>query len=185
MWQIRWNNSDLRTGTNPFIRRELLFPRSVRIAHCPATFRRSTNLCKPRAHPITTDGDGRRFLNLVEQLANGAVAAGVTHIDSSFVSSASTTTTRRFDKGGEEFYDQISALIKSARGSNPDAALYWMARMIDGGVDVRFLARCIVILASEEVGNADPHALGSAPFAQRSHPAHSRPWLQEKLPLCA
>jgi putative ATPase len=85
--------------------------------------------------------------------------AGVTQIDSSFVSTASAATTRRFDKGGDEFYDQISALIKSARGSDPDAALYWMARMIDGGVDVRYLARRIVILASEEVGNADPRAL--------------------------
>ncbi|WP_168794047.1 replication-associated recombination protein A [Paraburkholderia aromaticivorans] len=105
------------------------------------------------------DGDGRKFLNLVEQLANAATAAGRTRIDAGFVSTASATTTRRFDKGGEEFYDQISALIKSARGSDPDAALYWMARMIDGGVDVRYLARRIVILASEEVGNADPRAL--------------------------
>lgn len=105
------------------------------------------------------DGDGGRFLNLVEQLAAAAVAAGKMHIDGEFVRTASAATTRRFDKGGEEFYDQISALIKSARGSDPDAALYWMARMIDGGVDVRYLARRIIILASEEVGNADPRAL--------------------------
>ncbi|MDE1179983.1 replication-associated recombination protein A [Paraburkholderia sp.] len=105
------------------------------------------------------DGDGRKFLNLVEQLANAASSAGITRIDSGFVAGASAATTRRFDKGGEAFYDQISALIKSARGSDPDAALYWMARMIDGGVDVRYLARRIVILASEEVGNADPRAL--------------------------
>jgi putative ATPase len=85
------------------------------------------------------------------------------------VSSASAATTRRFDKGGEEFYDQISALIKSARGSDPDAALYWMARMIDGGVDVRYLARRIIILASEEVGNADPRALQVAVSAAEAY----------------
>ncbi|MFM0224369.1 replication-associated recombination protein A [Paraburkholderia dipogonis] len=115
------------------------------------------------------DGDGRKFLNLVEQLANAATAAGLTRIDASFVSTASATTTRRFDKGGEEFYDQISALIKSARGSDPDAALYWMARMIDGGVDVRYLARRIIILASEEVGNADPRALQVAVNAAEAY----------------
>ncbi|MFM0171042.1 replication-associated recombination protein A [Paraburkholderia sediminicola] len=115
------------------------------------------------------DGDGRKFLNLVEQLANAATAAGLTRIDTSFVSTASATTTRRFDKGGEEFYDQISALIKSARGSDPDAALYWMARMIDGGVDVRYLARRIIILASEEVGNADPRALQVAVNAAEAY----------------
>ena len=115
------------------------------------------------------DGDGRKLLNLVEQLAGAAVAAGITQIDSGFVSKASAVTTRRFDKGGEAFYDQISALIKSARGSDPDAALYWMARMIDGGVDVRYLARRIVILASEEVGNADPRALQVAVNAAEAY----------------
>lgn len=115
------------------------------------------------------DGDGRKFLNLVEQLANAAKAAGVTRIDSGFVGTASAASTRRFDKGGEAFYDQISALIKSARGSDPDAALYWMARMIDGGVDVRYLARRIIILASEEVGNADPRALEVAVNAAQAY----------------
>jgi putative ATPase len=105
------------------------------------------------------DGDGRKFLSLLEQLANAAVAAGTTRIDGNFVMAASAATTRRFDKGGEVFYDQISALIKSARGSDPDAALYSRARMIDGGVDVRYLARRIIVLASEEVGNAAPRAL--------------------------
>jgi putative ATPase len=115
------------------------------------------------------DGDGRKFLNLLEQLANAATAARVTRIDSHFVGTASAVTTRRFDKGGEAFYDQISALIKSARGSDPDAALYWMARMIDGGVDVRYLARRIIILASEEVGNADPRALEVAVNAAEAY----------------
>lgn len=115
------------------------------------------------------DGDGRKFLNLLEQLANAALAAGVARIDNRFVRKASATTIRRFDKGGEAFYDQISALIKSARGSDPDAALYWMARMIDGGVDVRYLARRIIILASEEVGNADPRALQVAVNAAEAY----------------
>jgi putative ATPase len=105
------------------------------------------------------DGDGRRFLGHLEQLTNAARAAGVTSVNEEFVRHSSSVTTRRFDKGGEEFYDQISALIKSCRGSDPDAALYWMARMVDGGVDVRYLARRIIVLASEEVGNADPRAL--------------------------
>ncbi|OTI51431.1 recombination factor protein RarA, partial [Pseudomonas aeruginosa] len=69
-------------------------------------------------------------------------------------------TRRRFDKGGEAFYDQISALHKSVRGSNPDAALYWFARMLDGGCDPLYIARRVVRMASEEVGNADPRALG-------------------------
>jgi putative ATPase len=115
------------------------------------------------------DGDGRKFLNLVEQLASAAAAAGVACVDARFVSTASAATTRRFDKGGEAFYDQISALIKSARGSDPDAALYWMARMIDGGVDVRYLARRIIVLASEEVGNADPRALQVAVNAAEAY----------------
>lgn len=115
------------------------------------------------------DGDGRKFLNLVERLSGAASAAGITHVDAGFVQTASASTTRRFDKGGEEFYDQISALIKSARGSDPDAALYWMARMIDGGVDVRYLARRIIILASEEVGNADPKALQVAVNAAEAY----------------
>jgi len=69
---------------------------------------------------------------------------------------------RRFDKGGDEFYDQISALHKSVRGSDPDAALYWLARMIDGGCDMAYLARRIVRMASEDIGNADPRALALA-----------------------
>lgn len=105
------------------------------------------------------DGDGRRFLGLLEQLANAAETAGVKVVTAEFIRTASPVTARRFDKGGEEFYDQISALIKAARGSDPNAALYWMARMVDGGVDVRYLARRIIVLASEEVGNADPRAL--------------------------
>ena len=103
------------------------------------------------------DGDARRLLNLLE-IAADLVEDGGT-IDTALVSDLLNDTRRRFDKGGEAFYDQISALHKSVRGSNPDASLYWFARMIDGGCDPLFLARRIVRMASEEVGNADPRAL--------------------------
>ncbi len=83
------------------------------------------------------DGDARRFLNLLEQCQTAAGAAGVTRIDADFVQNALTLNSRRFDKGGDNFYDQISALHKSVRGSHPDAALYWLTRMLDGGADPR------------------------------------------------
>ena len=86
------------------------------------------------------DGDARRFLNLLEQCQTAAGAAGVTHIDAAFIENALTLNARRFDKGGDNFYDQISALHKSVRGSDPDAALYWLARMLDGGADARYLS---------------------------------------------
>ncbi len=105
------------------------------------------------------DGDARRFLNLLEQADNAASSAGVQHIDAAFVENAMTLNARRFDKGGDNFYDQISALHKSVRGSNPDGALYWFCRMIDGGADPRYLARRIVRMAWEDIGLADPRAL--------------------------
>lgn len=105
------------------------------------------------------DGDARRFLNLLEQADNAASSAGITRIDSAFVENAMTLNARRFDKGGDNFYDQISALHKSVRGSNPDGALYWFCRMIDGGADPRYLARRIVRMAWEDIGLADPRAL--------------------------
>ena len=103
------------------------------------------------------DGDGRRLLNLLENaadLAEDGSAIGVELLHNLLGDSR-----RRFDKGGEAFYDQISALHKSVRGSNPDAALYWYARMIDGGCDPLYLARRVVRMASEDIGNADPRAL--------------------------
>ncbi len=103
------------------------------------------------------DGDARRLLNLVE-IAADLVDDGGT-IDTALVGDLLNDTRRRFDKGGEAFYDQISALHKSVRGSDPDASLYWFARMIDGGADPLFLARRVVRMASEEIGNADPRAL--------------------------
>jgi putative ATPase len=102
------------------------------------------------------DGDARRLLNAVEILRN-ARPAGV--IGAAFVESALAKNLRRFDKGGEQFYDQISALHKSVRGSDPDASLYWLVRMLDGGADPLYLGRRIVRMATEDVGLADPRAL--------------------------
>ena len=104
------------------------------------------------------DGDGRRLINLVEQLAVAARIAGVEQVDAGFAARALSPSLRRFDKGGEAFYDQISALHKSVRGSDPDASLYWFARMLDGGADPRYLARRIVRMAWEDIGLADPRA---------------------------
>ena len=101
------------------------------------------------------DGDARRALNVLEvaaQLASGEVLP-------EHVREASGQSYRRFDKGGDAFYDQISALHKSVRGSAPDAALYWLARMLDGGCDPLYVARRLVRIASEDIGNADPRAL--------------------------
>jgi putative ATPase len=105
------------------------------------------------------DGDGRRLINLVEQLATAAAQARVESIDETFVDRTLTRARRRFDKGGDDFYDQISALHKSVRGSDPDAALYWMCRMLDGGADPRYLARRMIRMATEDIGLADPRAL--------------------------
>ena len=105
------------------------------------------------------DGDARRFLNLLEQTSTSARASGTTHITGEFVESALTLHARRFDKGGDNFYDQISALHKSVRGSHPDAALYWLCRMLDGGADAKYLSRRIVRMAWEDIGIADPRAI--------------------------
>ncbi len=105
------------------------------------------------------DGDARRLLNALEQLQTAAQTSSVRKIDIAFLDSTLAQSLRRFDKGGEAFYDQISALHKSVRGSNPDAALYWLVRMLDGGADPRYLARRIVRMAWEDVGLADPRAI--------------------------
>jgi len=104
------------------------------------------------------DGDGRRLVNLVEQLAVAATTAKMDQVDAGFAARALSPSLRRFDKGGEAFYDQISALHKSVRGSDPDASLYWFTRMLDGGADPRYLARRIVRMAWEDIGLADPRA---------------------------
>ncbi|WP_353201530.1 replication-associated recombination protein A [Polynucleobacter sp.] len=107
------------------------------------------------------DGDARRLLNLLEQIHNATSnpSASGKIIDQVFIENALSTQARRFDKGGDQFYDQISALHKSVRGSNPDAALYWLCRMLDGGVDPRYLSRRIVRMAWEDIGLADPRAM--------------------------
>lgn len=103
------------------------------------------------------DGDARRVLNLLEIAAD--LAADGSELSPELVAQAATGTLRRFDKGGEAFYDQISALHKSIRGSDPNAALYWLCRMLDGGCDPLYLARRLVRIASEDIGNADPRSL--------------------------
>jgi putative ATPase len=105
------------------------------------------------------DGDGRRLVNLVEQLAIAAADGGVTTLDTAFVERTIARSLRRFDKGGEAFYDQISALHKSVRGSDPDASLYWMCRMLDGGADPLYVGRRLIRMAVEDIGLADPRAL--------------------------
>ncbi len=105
------------------------------------------------------DGDARRLLNFVEGLLNAAAEAKIKQIDMTFLQSTMASKTRRFDKGGEAFYDQISALHKSVRGSNPDGALYWMQRMLDGGAEPLYVGRRLVRMAIEDIGLADPRAL--------------------------
>ncbi|MEJ2393117.1 MAG: replication-associated recombination protein A [Gammaproteobacteria bacterium] len=106
------------------------------------------------------DGDARRALNLLEIAADLATAEqGRLVIDETVLQDVLQQSLRRFDKGGEAFYDQISALHKSVRGSAPDAALYWYVRMLDGGCDPLYIARRVVRMATEDIGNADPRAL--------------------------
>mgnify|MGYP003576043414 CR=1 FL=1 len=109
------------------------------------------------------DGDARRLLNAYENLVG--MLGGVAEIDEPLLERSLGEQLRRYDKGGEQFYDTISALHKSVRGSDPDAALYWFVRMIDGGVDPRYASRRIVRMASEDIGLADPRALRIAPDA--------------------
>ncbi|TXH59342.1 MAG: replication-associated recombination protein A [Burkholderiaceae bacterium] len=103
------------------------------------------------------DGDARRLLNAYENLV--AMTGPVAEIDEAMLEKSLGEQLRRYDKGGEQFYDTISALHKAVRGSDPDAALYWFVRMLDGGVDPRYAARRIVRMASEDIGLADPRAL--------------------------
>ena len=117
------------------------------------------------------DGDARRLLNLLEQIRNASSSPGspIKVIDQLYIENALTVQARRFDKGGDQFYDQISALHKSVRGSNPDAALYWLCRMLDGGVDPRYLSRRIIRMAWEDIGLADPRAMQLANDAAQTY----------------
>ena len=105
------------------------------------------------------DGDARRLLNTLETVAVMAAAEQRTQVDDAWLLQILGEQLRRYDKGGEQFYDTISALHKSVRGSDPDAALYWLVRMLDGGAEPRYLARRLVRMASEDIGLADPRAL--------------------------
>ncbi|MDO9047396.1 MAG: replication-associated recombination protein A [Methylobacter sp.] len=105
------------------------------------------------------DGDARRLLNLLEIAVELAAAKGGQAVNEAIAKEVLSGGVRRFDNQGEEFYNQISALHKSVRGSSPDASLYWLCRMMDGGCDLAYLARRIVRMASEDIGNADPRAL--------------------------
>jgi len=105
------------------------------------------------------DGDARRLLNTLETLAMAAAQEKLPEITDAWLLKVLGERMRRYDKGGEQFYDTISALHKSVRGSDPDAALYWLVRMLDGGADPRYMARRLVRMASEDIGLADPRAL--------------------------
>ncbi|WP_350283884.1 replication-associated recombination protein A [Nitrosomonas sp.] len=105
------------------------------------------------------DGDARRLLNLLEQVQNAAGTEEIIKIDADYLSRVLARNVRQFDKSGDAFYDQISALHKSIRGSSPDAALYWLCRMLDGGADPRYIGRRLVRTATEDIGLADPRAL--------------------------
>jgi putative ATPase len=115
------------------------------------------------------DGDARRLINLVEQLQQTVRTQGITSVDRARIENTLNLNTRRFDKGGDQFYDQISALHKSVRGSHPDAALYWLCRMLDGGADPRYLARRIIRMAWEDIGLADPRAMQLANDAAQTY----------------
>jgi putative ATPase len=105
------------------------------------------------------DGDGRRFLNSIEQLDASARSHKQTQITLEFIKSTITRARTRFDKGGEQFYDLMSALHKSVRGSDPDASLYWFCRILEGGADPLYVGRRMIRMASEDIGLADPRAL--------------------------
>ena len=108
---------------------------------------------------LSADGDARRLLNLLEILADSIPSDHKGELNDDQIDSVLRQSYRTFDKGGEQFYDQISALHKSVRGSDPDASLYWFSRMIDGGCDPLYVARRVVRMATEDIGNADPRAL--------------------------
>ena len=130
-----------------------LIDRAVQTLGCPPFSSAAANRLAAYA-----DGDARRLLNAVESAAALAPPASA-EIDEVLLERALGAQLRRYDKGGEQFYDVISALHKSVRGSDPDAALYWLVRMLDGGVDARYIARRLIRMASEDIGLADPRAL--------------------------
>lgn len=131
------------------------------------------------------DGDARRLLNTLETLAMAAERERRGRIDDAWLLRVLGERMRRFDKGGEQFYDTISALHKSVRGSDPDAALYWLVRMLDGGADPRYLARRLIRMAAEDVGLADPRALRLALDAAEVYERLGSPEGELALAECA
>ena len=131
------------------------------------------------------DGDARRLLNTLETLAVAARAEKRALITDEWLLKVLGERLRRYDKGGEQFYDTISALHKSVRGSDPDAALYWLARMLDGGVDARYIARRLIRMASEDIGLADPRALRLALDAAEVYERLGSPEGELALAQCA
>ncbi|MDA7415623.1 replication-associated recombination protein A [Xenophilus arseniciresistens] len=130
------------------------------------------------------DGDARRLLNTLETLAVAAGAEKLQRIDDAWLLRVLGERMRRYDKGGEQFYDTISALHKSVRGSDPDAALYWFVRMLDGGADPRYMARRLVRMASEDIGLADPRALRLALDAAETYERLGTPEGELTLAQC-
>ena len=130
------------------------------------------------------DGDARRLLNTLETLEMAAAQEQLVEITDAWVLKVLGERMRRYDKGGEQFYDTISALHKSVRGSDPDAALYWLVRMLDGGADPRYMARRLVRMASEDIGLADPRALRLALDAAETYERLGSPEGELALAQC-
>jgi putative ATPase len=130
------------------------------------------------------DGDARRLLNTLETLAVAATSEKVAQITDAWLRKVLGERLRRYDKGGEQFYDTISALHKSVRGSDPDASLYWFVRMLDGGADPRYMARRLVRMASEDIGLADPRALRLALDAAETYERLGSPEGELALAQC-
>lgn len=144
---------------------QTLMDRALNIFDAPADLIEPSARVRLLAH---ADGDARRLFGALELLIPQALGAGV-RIDDQLLDQLLPQLMRQFDKGGDAFYDQISALHKSVRGSDPDAALYWYARMIDGGCDPRYIARRVVRMAIEDIGLADPRALTMATEAAQAY----------------
>ena len=130
------------------------------------------------------DGDARRLLNTLENLYIAAEKEKVSTITDAWLTKVLGERMRRYDKGGEQFYDTISALHKSVRGSDPDASLYWFVRMLDGGADPRYMARRLVRMASEDIGLADPRALSMALDAANTYERLGSPEGELALAQC-
>jgi putative ATPase len=130
------------------------------------------------------DGDARRLLNTLENLYIAAEKEKISTITDAWLTQVLGERMRRYDKGGEQFYDTISALHKSVRGSDPDASLYWFVRMLDGGADPRYMARRLVRMASEDIGLADPRALSMALDAANTYERLGSPEGELALAQC-